>query len=271
MRTFQASRLLFALLIGSALLPPSPARAAEWELARQSPPESLGPGIAALVKSVRRSTSTDAPARTIRLILFDKKNFRLKIIDQGDTKPGRHQDLAEAMRQNFCIAGCNGGFFHPDFRPAGLVIADGVRINRFENAKLLSGVLLADKNGPRILRRKEFRDHEDIDQLLQSGPFLVDGGRTVAGLSTGPARNRTFILTDDAGQWAIGTASSLSLADLGTILGDASILPEIRVTRALNLDGGSSTSLYFDRGAGLKPHHSRGFARVRNFVGVEPR
>ena len=108
--------------------------------------------------------------------------------------------------------------------------------------------------------------------LLQSGPFLVDGGTTVAGLSASPERRRTFLFTDGSRHWGIGLASSSSLAELGLILAlPGATGTGCRVTRALNLDGGTSCGLYFDRGAGERDHAVEPFKRVRNFVGVAPR
>lgn len=243
-----------------------------WAIASETKPESIGPRIEFLEKTLRKSTPDGESKITLHLVHFWGGGFTLKVVDQGDAYPGRYENLPEAMRRNFCIAGCNGGFFHPDFKPSGLVIADRARANRFQKAKLLSGVLLVDKRGPRILRAHEFEDHAGITQLLQSGPFLVDRGKTVAGLSASPARNRTFIMagarSEGVAHWAIGLCTGISLADLGEVLADPSIVGEFRVDRALNLDGGSSSSLYFDRGAGNAPYHYRTFVNVRNFVGV---
>ncbi len=261
-----------ALFLASIVLLLHPAiAAAQWRLTAQTDSEPVGPGAAYVRKTIENSSGEDRKRATLHLVTFKSDRMHVKVIDQGPAKPGTYNGLADAMQKNFCVAGCNGGFFHPDFSPSGLVIADGKRFNRFQQAKLLSGVLVVDGKGPRILRRAEFKDHARIDQLLQSGPFLVDRGNAVAGLSTTSARSRTFILNDGKGGWALGLCTAITLADLGTVLADAAILSELRPARALNLDGGSSSSLYFNRGAGNKPFHYRGFARVRNFVGIAPK
>lgn len=244
--------------------------AQSWTVTTRSDPETVGPGVAYVRKTLEKNTDEGKTRTTLHLVHFDADRVTLKVVDQGDTKPGKYENLADAMRRNFCVAGCNGGFFHPDYRPAGLVIADGDRFNTFEQAKLLSGVIVVDDRGPRLLRRAEFTDHPDVAQLLQSGPFLVDRGKTVAGLSATSPRPRTFIMTDGAGRWAIGLCTGITLADLGAVLADPAIVTEMKPSRALNLDGGSSSSLYFDRGAGNKPFHHQGFATVRNFIGIAP-
>ena len=250
------------------LLAPAVAPAQTWQFVRETRSEKPDPALA----FVSREFSAGNRRVTLDLVTFDPRSFTLTVVDQGATDPPTHPSRAAAMQANFCVAGCNGGFFHPDNRPSGLVIAGGQRINRFEQAKLLSGVLLVDAKGPQILRRAEFKDHPGITALLQSGPFLVDGGTTVAGLSASPERRRTFLFTDGSHHWGLGLAGSSSLAELGLILA----IPDAtgsgcRVTRALNLDGGTSCGLYFDRGAGERDHAVEPFKRVRNFVGVAPR
>lgn len=238
-----------------------------WRFVREVGLEKTSPTLLL----TRREFSDGARTVKLSLVCFDPAEFTLKVIDQGASDPPVHASLAAAMRANFCVAGCNGGFFHPDNRPSGLVIAQGQRLNKFEQAKLLSGVLQADASGPKILRKAEFKDHPGITALLQSGPFLVDGGKTVPGLSAAPAR-RTFAFTAGKRLWGIGLAESCGLADLGQMLAlpDA-VAPGSQVIRALNLDGGTSCGFYYDRGAGIAPFSMEPFKRVRNFVGIAPR
>ncbi len=252
-----------------AAAPAPAASSAPWKITATAASESISPGLTSLRHSLE-NPAADPPSRpTLHLIRFDSSENTFKVVDQGDTKPGCYTDLAEAMKQNSCLAGTNGGYFHPDFRPVGLVITDGSRINKFEEAKLLSGLLLVDSTGPRLLRRAEFKDHSGITQLLQAGPYLVDGGRTVAGLSSTPARTRTFVATDGGSGWALGICTRVSLADLGAILANPALTGGFKISRALNLDGGSSSALYFERPAtGGAPHHSRSFVDVRNFLGI---
>jgi hypothetical protein len=267
--------LLAMSLSGSFLVS---AQAGDWQLVDSAEPESLGDGISYVRKSVRATGDTGFFSRkTIDLVFFEAQYFTLKVIDEGTEAAPVHEGIAEAMQANFCLAGCNGGFFHPDFRPLGLMIADGVRTHKLETSKLLSGLVIADADagGLKLLRRAEFQDRQGIDALLQSGPFLVDQGTVVAGLSSEPSRRRTFLLWDGkagkAGRWAMGVSSSLTLAELGAALADADVITEFKVHRALNLDGGSSTGMYFDRGAGEKDFELRPAKRVRNYLGIAPR
>ena len=257
-------------VLRAAPAPAAPSPASGWKLAEAELSTPLGEGITYLRNHLELPGPERGRTATIHFVRFDSSRHQIKVVDRGP-EAKRYRDLEDAMQQHGAVAGCNGGFFHPDYRPLGLVIADGERIHRFETSKLLSGLLLVDGRGPRLLRRAEFKDGPGITQLLQSGPYLVDRGSAVAGLSASPERNRTFIATDGKGEWLIGYTSRLSLADLGRILDDPALLSGFSVTRGLNLDGGSSSSLYVNRGPGKSPFYYRGFATVRNYLAVVPR
>jgi hypothetical protein len=162
---------------------------------------------------------SDGRQVTAHLAFFTSRAFRLEVIDLGAGPEATYPTLGDAFRAEGCVAGVNGGFFHPDWRPSGLVISRGGRINRFETAKLLSGVVYSDGQGVHLVRRAQYQDHPGISALLQTGPFLVEGGQTVRGLSASDPRRRTFIATDWRGHWVLGaTLSPLTLAELAECL-----------------------------------------------------
>ena len=263
-------------VFGLFLVVVSSLTAGEWDLLASDTPEDLGEGISFVEKTVRAAGDTGLLSkRRLQWVLFEARFFTLKVIDQGTAAQPNHEDISAAMKSSFCLAGCNGGFFQPDFRPLGLMVVDGVRINQFETSKLLSGLVIADGSGLRLQRRGEYKNHRGITSLLQSGPFLVDRGVVVKGLSSERARRRTFLVWNGepgaGGRWAMGTSSALSLAELGAVLADRDVITEFVPQRALNLDGGSSTGLYFDRGAGRKDYVVTPYKRVRNFLGIVPR
>jgi hypothetical protein len=206
------------------------------------------------------------------LAFFTSPAFRLEVVDLGAGPKPSHTSMADALRAADCPAGVNGGFFHPDWRPSGLVISQGRRENRFETAKLLSGVVYSDGRGTHLVRRGRFRDHLGITALLQTGPYLVESGRAVRGLSDRKQRRRTFVATDWRGHWVLGaTSSPLTLAELAQCLNSPQALTPWQVDRAINLDGGTSTGFFFEGDAGdgavlLEPRK-----RVRNLLGIRPR
>ncbi|WP_213378609.1 phosphodiester glycosidase family protein [Allochromatium tepidum] len=223
--------------------------------------------------SHRERTLESSTGRTVRvhLALFDSRRYRLAVLDLGpELAPA--SAWPERTRAAGLSAAVNGGFFHADGQPLGLVIAEGERFNRFETVKLLSGVLYGDARGIHLERRARFQSHPGIDALVQSGPYLVEQGRAVRGLSTNDVSRRTFIATDWRRHWILGaTRDGLTLAELAEALATPGALAPWPVERALNLDGGTSTGFLFDPGAGQEPIQLRSRRPVRNLVGVRAR
>ncbi|HSP45914.1 MAG TPA: phosphodiester glycosidase family protein [Chthoniobacterales bacterium] len=178
---------------------------------------------------------------TVDFALFSAKSVAVRVIDN----PSGDEDLGSVMRRSHGVAGVNGGYFDPQNAPVGLLISDGKLIAPLRKARLLSGVLMAAKGRVELLRAAEYSSRKTATAALQCGPFLVDGGVAVTGLNnTRPAR-RTFVLTSGPDRVAIGFCSSVTLAELGEILATAPLAPDLKVRRALNLDGGSSSAFWF--------------------------
>jgi hypothetical protein len=116
-----------------------------------------------------------------------------------------------------------------------------------------------------IMRVREFPPRPKLDAAVQCGPFLVDGGNPVRGLDGSRLGRRTFAATSSNHRAALGVCSDVSLAQLAEIL--ATGTPDFGISRALNLDGGSSTAFWFARSAGGAfsiPEQKR----VRDFVAI---
>lgn len=212
----------------------------------------------------RRLVLTDAASgedATLDLAVFSMKSATLRVVDN----PNGDYDLATVMRRTRGVAGVNGGYFDPQNAPVGLLIADGKLIAPLRKARLLSGVLVVTKARVELLRSGEYSSRKNAVAAVQCGPFLVEGGKPVAGLNaTRPAR-RTFVVTSGAERGAIGFSSSVTLAELGAVLAT----PELKVQRALNLDGGSSSAFWFagERGVTSIPEQKT----VRDFVVLAPK
>jgi hypothetical protein len=262
-------RFLFRFLLFVALS--STLHAAPWTFKGESERQEITPDLLYCRRTaVRGYDATEAAAH---LAFFSSKAFRFEVIDLGAGPEPEFGGLPEAFRTAGCVAGVNGGFFHPDYRPLGLMIShEGKRTGAIETSKLLTGVIYSDDRGLYLIRREQFKDHPGIKALLQSGPYLVENGVAVKGLSPNDPRRRTFIATDWRGRWVLGaTISSLTLAELADCLASSGVLTGWKVDRAINLDGGSSTGFYFDRGAGNPPTSVTPWKRVRNLLGIAPR
>jgi hypothetical protein len=225
------------------------------------------PGSAGVVHRhlVLEDSETNENA-TIDLALFSTKSCTLRVIDQPAPPRG---DLAQAMRQNRCLAGVNGGYFDPDYAPIGLLISDGKMIAPLQRARLITGVLAASPREVQILRTREFSQHREFKAAVQCGPFLVDLGRSVRGLEKTRTARRTFAAAGNGNRAALGFCSDVSLSELAKILATTRLADDFKIERALNLDGGSSSAFWVAR-------ESSAFSipeqkTVRDFVGVVPK
>ncbi len=225
------------------------------------------PGRAGVVhRQVNLEDSETNESATIDLALFSTKSCTLRVIDQPASP---RTDLAEAMGQERCLAGVNGGYFDPDYGPIGLLISDGKIIAPLQRAKLITGVLAASRREVRILRTREFSRQQEFNAAVQCGPFLVDLGRSVRGLEKTRAARRTFAAVGNVNRAALGFCSDVSLSELAKILATTGLADDFRIERALNLDGGSSSAFWVAR-------ESSAFSipeqkTVRDFVGVVPK
>ncbi len=237
---------------------------AEWRVAgaeRESSPNEL-------VEHWTTEVANDATGEraTLHVAVFATSAATLRVIDQPD--PPR-SELAEVMAQTHALAGVNGGYFDPADAPVGLLVSAGCVISPLRKAKLLSGVLAASAARVDIVRASYFVLTARTTAAVQCGPLLVEHAAPVAGLNdTRPAR-RTFAAVDGKGRVALGVSSAVTLAQLGRILCLTTAGGKMKIARALNLDGGSSTAFWF---AGKENIFSIPEAKtVRDFVAVVPK
>lgn len=224
-----------------------------------APPPPTQP--AALAVMHRTATRGDQSVE-LDVARFDVRKYALRVVDNRDGK----RDLPMAMKAAKCVVGVNGNYFHPDRKPLGLVIADGVTLHKQErNASLLTGIVAASPGHLDIFRVAEFKGYPR--QALQVGPFLVDHGQVVKGLEATREARRTAILTDGKGLGALLACDGLTLADFATLLATPGVVPGLTVSRALNLDGGSSTMFWSAKPSVYRP----GLATVGNYLGLMPR
>jgi exopolysaccharide biosynthesis protein len=198
------------------------------------------------------------------LAIFSAKSCTLRVIDNPD---GR---LASIMKREKYVCGVNGGYFDEEFKSIGLRIVNGQVIAPLRRARLITGVLLASPSGVQIVRAREFSRPQKISAAIQCGPLLVDASRSVRGLNDSARARRTFAATGTSERVLLGVSSEVSLAELATILATIQIAGDVKIERALNLDGGSSSAFWFARenGSAFSIPEQKS---VRDFVGVLPK
>ncbi len=237
---------------------------AAWRVAA-SENRSSGHGITHLEKRLR----SDGHPRevTVELLVLDPTRTRLKVVPVAEG-----QSVADALGKSGALAGVNGGYFHADRRPLGIVVMEGRETHGLERSKLLSGVLEVTEKRARLLRRAEFKKTKALREALQAGPYLVDKGSVVAGLNARKPAARTVLLADRHGVTALALISPVTLAEAGQLLATPQLFPDLPpIERALNLDGGSSSALWVSPRIPLRSASSPEWKRVINAVGVFPK
>ena len=214
------------------------------------------------IEFVRRSADNRVE---MHIVSFSAKTHTFAVMDNSEGA----FDLGSAAVKRGALAAVNGGYFHPDRTPLGLLVRQGATIHPLERAKLLSGIIVATKDRIALLRTAEFKASANVREALQAGPFLVDGGKAVAGLNDTRSAARTVVFADGAGGFGMLICKSATLAETARILATPGLLSAGKITRALNLDGGSSTALWVKREPA--PFYSREWKGVRDYLAVVPR
>lgn len=233
--------------------------AAPWEVVKI---ETLpAPAGISFTKTSVRSGSASA---YFHAVTFSADTHTFALMDD----PASAYDLASAAKKRGALAAVNGGYFQPDRTPLGLRVRQGQEIHPLEKSRLLSGLLCVNGGRISLLRVGEFKRTQSLREAVQAGPFLVDGGKPVAGLNATRSDPRTAIVARTGNRWSLVSTSVVTLAELGDILASPGAIGAGKATRALNLDGGSSTGLW----VGTEPaFYTREFRDVRDFIGIVPR
>ncbi len=216
------------------------------------------------VEFTQREVADGAGRATLWVVTFDPKTHGFVVMDN----PEDAFDLGSAALRRGVLAAVNGGYFHPDKTPLGLVVRKGETLHPQERAKLLSGVISSTARGVAIQRAGAFQLTPAVREALQAGPFLVEAGKAIAGLNDSRGAARTVAFQDAKGRAGILICKSVSLAEMAAILATPAIFPEGKIVRALNLDGGSSTGLFV---RGTPPFYVREWKGVRNYLGIVAR
>jgi uncharacterized protein YigE (DUF2233 family) len=203
---------------------------------------------------------------TVDLAIFSTKSCTLRVFQNERGA----DNLAELMSQEACLAGVNGGYFDEKFAPIGLRIVNGQTIAPLQRARLITGVLVASSRGVQIVRSREFSRRPGVTAAVQCGPFLVDRGQAIGGLNNSNLARRTFAATTTGSRALVGVCSGVSLAELAKILATTSLAEDLKIERALNLDGGSSSAFWFARENGSAFSISEQ-KPVRDFVAIVPK
>jgi uncharacterized protein YigE (DUF2233 family) len=179
----------------------------------------------------------------ILLIRFDLNHFTTQIAVASDFGEQR-SDIKTLTEKSGGIFGINASFFDPKGAPLGLLVVNGRQVQRVhKGGNLLTGIFLIQDSYPKIIHRNDF-DLSNITQALQAGPRLIVNGAPLKVSSSTILSRRSGIAITQTGE-VIYYATTLRFPGANfEQLQNMLLLPELGITDALNLDGGSSSQLY---------------------------
>lgn len=228
-----------------------------------------GPGFVEEPLRVLQAVPVTLSGISITAVAFDSRRHRLAIADQEGGPGSRWADAEAAAKELGGLAAVNAGFFTPEGEPLGLVVSGGKRSGSVNRASSLGAGMYIGGSSPALRRRESGTGGSEV---LQSGPFLVENGRAISGLSQESSTARTVIGWDGGSGWFIARTGGCSLADLGKALAGAKI-SGVKAHTVLNLDGGRSSDLWVAPSVAGGPISQRPFWNkpVRNFLVLVPR
>jgi len=230
------------------------------------------PLIAGEHRRFEMTVSPGARTATVHAYLFNSRHEVFRVVDQQGIAGQKHADLGAACLAAGALAGVNGGFFDPQGQPLGLMIASGKRSGSPALAgSLTSGVVWSDGKRNGMVRTAAYDlGPSAAPELLQAGPFLIESGKSVAGLEATRFSRRTIILTDGGDLWAIAYVPSATLDALAKALEKPGAFPPFQPKSVLNLDGGGSSGFWVQRES-AQSFYLHEISRVRNFLVVVPK
>ena len=141
----------------------------------------------------------------------------------------------------------NGGMFHPDYRPVGLLVIDGQELAPINRAQAVgnfylrpNGVFLIDAAGPRVVATDQYRGLTPVF-ATQSGPMLLHRGMIpeIAAFHSGSRHLRNGVcVPEDATVAFVISEDPVTFREFADYFSSG-----LKCTEALYLDG-SISSLY---------------------------
>jgi len=211
-------------------------------------------------------------AATVFAYVFDDRQETFRMAVRPEKENVTPMTLGTACKEAKALAGINGGFSDFQGEPLGLVMASGQKTGKVTLGSALTAGVVVCEGG--VLSLRHSKDYEfsgtKATQLLQTGPFLIDGSKSVADLQSSRYARRSVILTDGAHKWAIAYFPSATLAGLSAALETPGAFKPFTPKTALNLDGGESSGFWTLRPGGYELYLKE-IAKVRDFLLIVPR
>ncbi|MGB2429077.1 MAG: phosphodiester glycosidase family protein [Akkermansiaceae bacterium] len=253
-REIQTQKIASPASVGSTVLPAAPSHLIPAKVAEPILPSSYH--------------TLTWKGVSISAVCYDDREFELRVADQPNGCGSLWMNAKSAAIAHRGIAAINGGFFTPEGKPLGLLVADGSKRGSLNTSSLGAGFYSSSPAGSALFRRSSSTDPTlNARQLLQSGPMLVAEDTVINGLSNDKMRRRSFLAWNGGHHWVMGQAGPTTLHALANSLSDLPI-GNIRIYAALNLDGGTSSDLWVGAKIpnGNRSHRSLFNKPVRNYL-----
>jgi len=226
--------------------------------------------LASLANAQYKRTSLpighDGANSTVHVFLFQHQRFQLRFIDQTSIKSPAHKNLNAAMVLNGCIAGANGGIFTDSGKPRGLLRINSKTIAKLDKSNTANGVLICTGKETKIIKVGEYQESL-CRHAMQAGPFLVKDSAAQLHKGDTTFQRRSFIATDNRGNWVIGYTPPTTLEALSNALAIPNAIPGLKPTHALLLDSGNNCGFWVKRETS-HPFYLKEINTVRSFIGV---
>jgi exopolysaccharide biosynthesis protein len=212
------------------------------------------------------SVSDDGQVK-VWAVVFSENEVEMHVIEQADRNTAL--SIADILTHENALAGCNGGYYKMrDFGVYGLQISRGVPKGEIGDVSEREGAFLVRNGKLGIERARNLSAINEISEMVQCSPLLVEQGRAVLPSAPDePEMRRTFVATDGKGKWMIGTCNRISLSGLARLLARGDVIPELRIETAMNLDGGPSSGLWSNDAKG-QVFEFKEASKVKNVIAL---
>ncbi len=169
-------------------------------------------------------------------VVLANATYDIEIIENTELKPGSN---VKSMATKYQII-INGGYYNEEKNPAGYLKISKKEINANINKKLSGAVVCNNEGNIEIVTTNDLKT-EKWDNILQSGPFLIDpGGKMGIKIDDGKIANRTCIGKYKNGDIIIIHSTKNTLYKLAKLVLDK----EKEIDSLLNLDGGPMAGIW---------------------------
>lgn len=202
-------------------------------------------------------------------------NYHAYIYQQPEKIHSLAKSIKEVTQGQNAIIGINGGFYTPDFQPAGLFIDKNIVTQPLVKDSLALSSICINKKGKMFLAKHPNKCLNAF-YAMQTGPLIIDDGNVSTDVTLLPQKlttlkvffepqRRTILALSNDGKLVVIITSPLTLLEAANLLKSYPDAFGVKgFQRALDLDGGISTGMYI--GFKKNPLYFTEKVRVKTFV-----